>query len=672
VVPVRALQVKFVEEPESRFEDDPERPLPMSYVVAADMDGDHTVDLVGIEAPLANGKAGHPTYTLLNTDNDGVFVSNYAFSYNPGSEGGIAIADLDGDGDMDMIRCNGYHDAVIIKINLGMQSGQFVHDTYNAFNPASSGSWEGMADVSAVDLDNDGDLDLVFNWQREYRLGIIRNDGFALGNGKFNESAWVYMPILGQYDSQGACCRRKFTIADFNLDGYADILLGMKDQVMLYTNTFEVTGSLSFSSSILPLSGSDGVLDVKAADIDNDGYVDIVARSVSRVFWLKNQGGSISQTALLISTDSPRQTRSTTHSFKTTNWHEGVHAADFNADGLIDVMVETFYSGTDFRVAVFMQDSTAPGTFASVENVFQTSANLFTAIPCDYNGDGMPDILVSTSSGLIRLRNSLSLLDFEDVNQGQIVTNKFSLGSLTPRQQVRMADVDSDSRQDMIVGYNHGGKAHWSWFRNEPSGGFGVEQPIFSTDEGADAVLVAAGRFSNGTATEVVIGSNNGVLRYFKNDGTGSFTMFQTLTLPPIVSHMRYYASLYAADINSDGQVDIVLLPWHTDRAYYLPELGPFPACIMWLSFDHNLNMLTEHCAPTPHVPWVLADGWPFGSFGDLNGDGHLDMFTSSAYQQSCWLENVYRNATYVEFRVRNIGGWWYNSQLNGDGRLGW
>jgi len=127
---------------------------------AADLDRDGHVDLfVGLwNASALDHGPGTAGGVLLRNRGDGTFEDVTAAA-GAGCQGrsvlGLAIADLDGDGDLDVFVANDYFPACLLE-NRG--DGTFVDRAAEA--GVLRGAWNGMG-VAVGDLDGDGDLDLM-------------------------------------------------------------------------------------------------------------------------------------------------------------------------------------------------------------------------------------------------------------------------------------------------------------------------------------------------------------------------------------------------------------------------------------------------------------------------------------------------------------------------------
>ena len=143
--------------------------------------------------------------------------------------------------------------------------------------PVSNGS------IRFADLNGDGWLDLVYTGWRDGSYGggclyIYKN----LGNGEFEE-----LPI--DTDTFVGCYESELTIADFNGDGWLDILsLGTPNEGNKRADIYLNTGEGDFTFLRSDVDGGNGLYGLsaaaaEAADLNNDGLTDIIATGWTNV-----------------------------------------------------------------------------------------------------------------------------------------------------------------------------------------------------------------------------------------------------------------------------------------------------------------------------------------------------------------------------------------------------
>lgn len=202
------------------------------------------------------------------------FGSPVALPFSSNSIDAVELVDLDGDGDLDVLATG----------QSGTRLVRSLNDGAGAFGPVISvgGAIEDPGGFPVVDdLNGDGLADLFFASGNEIQVGI------GLGGGVFQTRQ-----VLG--DAVGLVLPP--SIVDLNGDGILDLLVGRRGafggvaqrRVLWY----EGLGGLSFSGAQLVATGlPTSPLNVLPFDADEDGDMDVLA-SVSMEFLLvENLGG---------------------------------------------------------------------------------------------------------------------------------------------------------------------------------------------------------------------------------------------------------------------------------------------------------------------------------------------------------------------------------------------
>jgi CO dehydrogenase/acetyl-CoA synthase epsilon subunit len=232
----------------------------------ADLDGDGDMDLLvgeyyGAMQYFQNtGSASNPQFSAKQMNPFGlVSVNSFAVP---------AFADLDGDGDMDLL-VGEYYGAMQYFQNTGSASNpQFAAPQTNPFGLVST--YYNSFPVFA-DLDGDGDMDLLVG---EYygAMQYFQNTGSST-NPQFAT------PVMNPF---GLTSTTELAVADFadlDGDGDLDLLVGEYYGAMQY---FQNTGSASNPQFAAPQMNPFGLVSVKDyalpkfADLDGDGDQDLL------------------------------------------------------------------------------------------------------------------------------------------------------------------------------------------------------------------------------------------------------------------------------------------------------------------------------------------------------------------------------------------------------------
>ena len=241
-------------------------------VVTADFDGDGDMDII------AGGRATSPTSapTIIWFDNDGseVFTARTVATLSTiGQVTSIAIADMDGDADLDIVAAGFSTDNFVWFEHQG--AGSFVTHTID-----SGATVDGAAFVSVADIDGDGDQDVATAAQYANVVSWYKNDGTG------NFGAGPEWSIV----ANGA---RSVFAADLENDGDVDIVAGSVTDQTIIAHINDGAATPGFTAQTIS-STSAYPLDLHMADIDGDTDLDLLEAAYSpddQVRWYENQGG---------------------------------------------------------------------------------------------------------------------------------------------------------------------------------------------------------------------------------------------------------------------------------------------------------------------------------------------------------------------------------------------
>ncbi len=179
--------------------------MPTHDNLAVDIDGDGQLDLLSLL-----DKQGVSWYAIPD-DPTGRWVEHPLIGVTePACHGGIAAGDVDGDGDLDVTRVDRWLE------NAGGRGLKWVE--HRAFDFGKEGPWGIQTRAELVDIDRDGDLDLV-QAQGDVLDGSVAWFENLKGDGSDWETHVIKSPGH-QQDFHSLC------VADFDNDGDADVFTG--------------------------------------------------------------------------------------------------------------------------------------------------------------------------------------------------------------------------------------------------------------------------------------------------------------------------------------------------------------------------------------------------------------------------------------------------------------
>ncbi len=351
------------------------------------------------------------------------FGSSQLISNDGGTE--IYTVDIDNDGDNDILKVDTFATAWHENDGLGnFGPEQIITDD------------RGWASAYYGDLDGDGDVDIIT---------IL--DDMIMGDDYKNIAWFENLDGAGNFGAQHFVANSIYLIgrtvvtADFDGDGDLDVLSGSHTNLFWYENT---DGLGNFGPKKVITTNVAVVREVFAADIDNDGDMDVLASSIQddKLIWHENMDG---------------QGNFGPQHIIATNLGEvwSIFAADLNSDGSIDVLTGAWNSG---EVAWF-ENQNGLGSFGPKQIIDPNAIGVSKVYAKDLDLDGDMDVL----SASLRPASQGKNVWYENLNgEGNFSDEKIISESEITGMTLIAADLDGDLDADVAVAGVNG----LEWFEN--------------------------------------------------------------------------------------------------------------------------------------------------------------------------------------------------------------
>lgn len=495
------------------------------FVRAADVDGDNDLDIIAF---------GRGINWYENADGMGNFGKKNVISAESysGQSTSLFTLDFDYDGDIDLLSSMGNKFTLHENAN-GL--GNFQVKQVMTLGPTSSN-----VVVFPSDINGDGAIDILCFYQSNLtgtfqgKVVWYQNDG----SGNFGPEQIINNNADTTYETS------LLYTADLDGDGFQDIIMGHRweDKITWLKNT---NGTGTFDLPIIVSLMADGISSVYTADVDNDGFIDIVSTSQedNQVAWYRNTNGLGAFSTKNIITTNALATNS-------------VLVTDLNNDTTKDII----YTSTN--EIGWMSNADGLGTFGTPQVITTKVFGVRSIIMADLDGDGLNDLISASKEDdkVAWYKNTDGTGNFDRQN---VISRRVEYPNT-----VYPGDFDGDGDIDLLI--NSQLDAKLSWLENVNGLGFYGKEHIITEN-------VSTGNYSHkahpvdidGDGDLDIAAIQNSVFFWWENvDGKGNFTVQHVIESPSAATIVK------AADMDGDGLNDLVCGVFSTNKISWYKNLG--------------------------------------------------------------------------------------------------
>lgn len=493
-------------------------------------------------------------------------------------------------------------------------------------------------EAKPVFVDIDNDSDFdAFIGELDGNLNYYRNDGTA-ENPSFTLITGGEDPFDGK--SVSACSAPAFI--DIDNDGDLDSFVGSKYDFIRYYENTSTDGNITFEERTgleNPLDSIGGIFSVPSfTDIDNDGDFDFfMGQKYGSLRHFENTGNS--------SVAKFEEEEGFNNIFFDVDMGMNLTPTffDFDGDSDFDVLV----GNKEGKINYYNNEEKTPGSPDFVRYQPIDVGFLAELAIADMDNDGDLDAFIGEYYGSISYYKNNGNTINPDFRKAKGINNPFYGDTIEYWPKPSLVDIDNDNAFDMFIGTKNGEIRYFVNNGNKELPVFVEPDDIYNPFNG---ITINAARFTfadmdNDGDKDAFIGASDGTIRYYRNTSVGaniSFSQQTGVNNPLDGIDVGSYASPYLCDIDDDGDQDL-----------FIGISGGIIKYFKNTSIGTNITFDEQTGLNNP------LDGIDVGNYAspylcDIDNDSDLDLFVGEHYGTVKFFEHNYPVSVANEIPVQN------------------
>ena len=397
-------------------------------------------------------------------------------------------------------------------------------------------------------------------------------------------------------------------------------LVGYEDSAFIptFTHSYFTPGGMNFKPEV-ELSTGSGPYVAAIGDIDGDGKPDLIANNSgsNSIFVYRNIStpGSLSAASFTAGT-----------SYAVAGHAINVKLADIDGDGLLDVVITninvskisvfkntstpgsiSFAPRVDYYVSIFFSGAFAGGGPAVL------------AIS-DFDGDGRPDLAITMTSPTAPFANTVAVLrnmgTYGVIDATTFATTPLTFPTGGVPEGIAIADINRDGKPDIITADTLSYQVT-VLINTSTSGSISFADSVNLTT-GAEPIDVQAGDIDGDGWPDIVVSNNSAAtISVFRNNHSSTTISPSSFDTRVDFATALYPTALALGDLDGDGKIDVAVTNPST-----------FGTLFNVVTVFRNSATSGSITSTSLTASGTFQTGlYPFGlNIGDLDGDGYPDM----------------------------------------------